>query len=95
MSAAGKAGEARPANGVIWTFEEKMSNNNGPSNGNTHLNNDEVFEEQTALTQGLDNYRTDIRFSNEGTSWTIVIQSAGWDVVHHIGFRFLLRSNHF
>lgn len=65
MPAASEAGQAHPGNGVMWTFDDKMSNNNGPSNGSTHLNNDDVFEEQTALTQGLENYRTEIAYPNE------------------------------
>lgn len=65
MSAVGKVGQSRPTNGIMWTLEENLSNNNGPSNGSTHLNNDEIFEEQDALTHELDSYRTDLRFTNE------------------------------
>lgn len=48
-------------NGTMWTPEEKSSNNNCPSNGNTRLGNEEIPEEQTALTQSLDSYRSQLQ----------------------------------
>jgi MFS family permease len=42
-------GNSHLANGTMWT-EEKQSNNNAPSNGNTRLGIDDIPEEQTALT---------------------------------------------
>ncbi|RZB39960.1 solute carrier organic anion transporter family member 4C1 [Asbolus verrucosus] len=52
------------ANGTMWT-EEKQSNNNGPSNGNTRLGIDDIPEEQTALTNQNEVYRSQC-FVSEG-----------------------------
>lgn len=61
MSTADATPEPRAVNGTMWTtLDEKVSNNNGPSNGNTRLGNEDVSEEQTALTQEVDTYRAQI-----------------------------------
>lgn len=62
MSTVDASNQTRAANGTMWkTLGEKVSNNNdGPSNGNSRVANDETPEEQTALTQGLDTYRSQV-----------------------------------
>ncbi|KYB29909.1 Solute carrier organic anion transporter family member 4C1-like protein [Tribolium castaneum] len=57
-------GNSHLANGSMWA-EGKPSNNNGPSNGSTRLGMEDIPEEQTALTNQAEVYRSQC-FASEG-----------------------------